>query len=255
MQSHVVISVSSECPIVKNISLLKDSDPKVRRNAAEMLGRALHKNAVKPLLEALEAETDVEVRRVIVLSLSLLGGEEVYSILLQTLKEDTDRDTRRNAAGGLRFFREEINPSELVALIIKESDKSIRDVLVSTVIFLRDESLVPDLIESFSKIKKQEIRECLLEIIGSHNTTDVKKLLCECSSPTYDDEIRFIAARAMVKMDEVKFIPTLYEIFDKDPNQELRDFAYKALDEISVLLGYVSVDQLVLEYIQKAKEE
>ncbi len=251
-----MISVSSECPIVKNISLLKDSDPKVRRNAAEMLGRALHKKAVKPLLEALEVETEVEVRRVIVLSLSLLGGgEEVYPILLQTLKEDTDCDTRRNAAGGLRFFREEINAAELVALIMKESDKSIRDVLVSTVIFLRDESLVPDLIESFSKIKKQEIRECLLEIIGSHNTTDAKKLLCECSSPTYDDEIRFIAARAMVKMDEVKFIPTLYEIYDKDPNQELRDFAYKALDEISILLGYASVDQLVLEYIQKAKEE
>jgi len=250
-----VISVTGECPIVKNISLLKDSDPKVRRNAAEMLGRAMHKNAVKPLVEVLEKETNVEVRRAIVLSLSLLGGDEVYSILLKTLKEDTDRDTRRNAAGGLRFFREEINASELVALIVKESDKSIRDVLVSTVIFLRDESLVPDLIESFTKIKKQEIRECLLEIIGSHDNPDAKKLLCECSSPTFDEEIRFIATRAMVKLDDVKFIPTLYEIYDKDPNQELRDFAYKALDEISVLLGYVSVDQLVLDYIQKAKEE
>ena len=70
-----MISVNSECPIVKNISLLKDSDSKVRRNAAEMLGRAMHTNAVKPLLEALEAETDVKVRRAIVLSLSLLGGQ------------------------------------------------------------------------------------------------------------------------------------------------------------------------------------
>jgi len=247
--------VNGVCPIVKNISLLKDSDPKVRRNAAEMLGRAMHKNAVKPLVEVLEKETDVEVRRTIVLSLSLLGGDEVFPILLKTLKEDTDRDTRRNAAGGLRFFREEINASELITLIVKESDKSIRDVLVSTVIFLRDETLVPDLIESFTKIKKQEIRECLLEIIGSHDNQDAKKLLSECVSPTYDDEIRFIAARAMVKMDDVKFIPTLYEIYDKDPNQELRDFAYKALDEISILLGYSSIDQLVLEYIQKAKEE
>ncbi|NHJ32396.1 MAG: HEAT repeat domain-containing protein [Asgard group archaeon] len=250
-----MISVNSECPIVKNISLLKDSDPKVRRNAAEMLGRAMHKNAVKPLIEALEKEANVEVRRTIVLSLSLLGGNEVYPILLRTLKDDADRDTRRNAAGGLRFFREKIDASELVALIIKESDKSIRDVLVSTVIFLRDKTLVPDLIKSFRKIKKQEIRECLLEIIGSHDSPDAKKLLCECASSTYDDEIRVIAARAMVKMDEVKFIPTLYEIYDKDSNQELRDFAYKSLNEISVLLGYSSVDQLVLEYIQKAKEE
>ena len=247
--------MNGDCPIVNNISLLKDSDPKVRRNAAEMLGRAMHKNAVKPLIEILEKETDVEVRRAIVLSLSLLGGDEVFPILLKTLKEDTDRDTRRNAAGGLRFFREEINASELITLIVKESDKSIRDVLVSTVIFLRDETLVPDLIESFTKIKKQEIRECLLEIIGSHDTLDAKKLLCECVSPTYDDEIRFIAARAMVKMDDVKFIPTLYEIYDKDPNEELRNFAFKALDEISILLGYNSIDQLVLEYIQKAKEE
>ena len=250
-----MISVNGDCPIIKNISLLKDSDPKVRRNAAEMLGRAMHKNAVKPLVEVLDNETDVEVRRTIVLSLSLLGGVEVFPILLKTLKEDTDRDTRRNAAGGLRFFREEINASELITLIVKESDKSIRDVLVSTVIFLRDETLVPDLIESFTKIKKQEIRECLLEIIGSHDTLDAKKLLCECVSPTYDDEIRFIAARAMVKMDDVKFIPTLYEIYDKDPNEELRNFAFKALDEISILLGYNSIDQLVLEYIQKAKEE
>ncbi len=250
-----MISVTGECPKVKNISLLNDSDPKVRRNAAEILGRTMHKNAVQPLVEVLEKETNVEVRRAIVLSLSLLGGDEVYPILLKTLKEDTDRDTRRNAAGGLRFFKEEINASELVALIVKESEKSIRDVLVSTVIFLRDESLVLDLIESFAKIKQQEIRECLLEIIGSHDNPDAKKLLCECSSPTYEEEIRFIATRAMVKLDDVKFIPTLYEIYDKDPSQELRDFAYKALDEISVLLGYVSVDQLVLDYIQKAKKE
>jgi len=247
--------VNGECPIIRNISLLKDSDPKVRRNAAEMLGRAMHKNAVQPLIEILEKETEVEVRRAIILSLSLLGGEEVFPILLNILKEDVDRDTRRNAAGGLRFFREEINASEFISLIIKEADKSIRDVLVSTVIFLRDEALIPELIETFTKIKKQEIRECLLEIIGSHDNPDAKKILCECVSPTFDDEIRFIAARAMVKMDDVKFIPTLYEIYTNDPNQELRNFAFKALDEMSILLGYSSIDQLVLEYIQKAKKE
>ena len=249
-----MISVTGECPIVKNISLLEDDDPMVRRNAAEMLGRAMHKNATKPLLEALEREREVEVRRVIVLSLSLLGGDEVYPVLLQILKEDADRDTRRNAAGGLRFFKEKINASDLVALIVKEPDKSIRDVLVSTVIFLRDETLIPELIKLFKKIKKQEIRECLLEIIGSHDDPDAKKMLCECASPIFEDEIRFIATRAMVKMDDVKFIPTLYEIYDKDPNKEIRDFAYKSLDEISILLGYKSVDQLVLDYIKKAQE-
>ncbi|RLI63355.1 MAG: hypothetical protein DRO63_08560, partial [Candidatus Gerdarchaeota archaeon] len=90
--------------IERNIQLLKDKDPAVRRNAAEMLGRSMDPRATKPLIKLLQAEQIHEVRRAIVLSLSLLGGDEVLEVLLEVLKNDDDSETRRNAAGGLRFF-------------------------------------------------------------------------------------------------------------------------------------------------------
>ena len=63
-----------------------------------------------------------------------------------------------------------------------------------------------------------------------------------------------IATLAMGKSDDVSFIPHLFEIYQNDEDSEVRERAGKFLDELSILLGYSSIDQMVLDYIQKSKE-
>ena len=47
---------------------------------------------------------------------------------------------------------------------------------------------------------------------------------------------------------------TWHYIPANDENEEVRMRAEKFLDELSILLGYSTIDQMVLDFIQKSKE-
>lgn len=247
----LVISLSAECPVKKNISLLSNSDPEIRRQAVVTLGRSMNKIAIQPLIKLYETEQDIKVYQAIILSLSFLGGDEVLPILLDVLENDSDLETRRNAAGGLRFFGDKIKGSELVDLIIKERDTAIRNVLVGTVIYLRDETLMPKLLALFSTHKNLELKGCLLEIIGSFDNQQTKDLLIDSIADDIPEKLRLIATQSMGKLDDVKLIPHLYEVYKNDNSSEIVDCAEKILNEYTLLLGYASIDQMVIDFIKE----
>ncbi|HUT81049.1 MAG TPA: HEAT repeat domain-containing protein [Candidatus Bathyarchaeia archaeon] len=246
--------MNSECPIQRNINLLKDKDPKVRRAAAEALGGMMTSRAVQPLSELLDVEQDVHVRRAIVLSLSLLSNSDSLPTLLAILEKDPDLETKRNIAGGLRFFSNKIDPMQIISLILKETNKPIRDVLVGTFIYIHDNSLLSKLIGLFYEMDDLEIKECLLEIIGSFDDDLSKELLVEYTSLDYPKELRMIAVRSMGKLDDVHLIPDIYEVYHNDIDFEIKETAEKILNELTVLLGYISIDQMVLVYLKQRED-
>ncbi|NHK31314.1 MAG: HEAT repeat domain-containing protein [Asgard group archaeon] len=248
-----VISLSAECPIKRNISLLTNSDPQIRRQAVETLGRCMNKIAVQPIIKLYKSEQDINVRQAIILSLSLLGGDDVLSILLDVLENDSDLETRRNAAGGLRFFGGKIKGSDLVDLIIKENDTAIRNVLVGTVIYLRNETLIPKLLDLFYSNEDIELKGCLLEIIGTFDTEKSKDLLINSIANDVPEELRLIATQAMGKLDDVKLIPHIYEVYKNDNSKKIVECAEKILNEYTLLLGYPSIDQMVIDFITDKK--
>ncbi|NHJ85128.1 MAG: HEAT repeat domain-containing protein [Asgard group archaeon] len=250
-----MVRLSLECPIKKNIALLDNPNPNVRLNAVETLGRCMNKTAVQPLIDLLKTEKDIAVRRGIILSLALLGGDEVLPILLSALKEEKDLQTRINAAGGLRFFGDKINALDILVILLEEKDKQVKDVLTSTIIFLRDDSILSSCITNLKKQNEEQLQECLLEIIGSFTKPESKELLKKYTQPEFPEKLRLIATRAMGKHDDVKFIPILYDIYQNDACKEIRDLAYKILDELSIILGFSSIDQMVLDFIEKLKEK
>jgi len=246
-----VIVLSAECPIKRNISLLTNSDPEIRRQAVETLGRCMNKVAVQPLIKLYGTERDIVVRQAIILSLSLLGGEGVLPILLEVLKNDSDLESRRNAAGGLRFFGNMIKGSDLIDLIINEKDTAVRNVLVGTVIYLRDETLIPKLMDLFDSHKNIELKGCLLEIIGTYDNKQAKDLLINSVADDIPEELRLIATKAMGKLDDVKLIPHIYEVYKNDGSSEIVECAEKILYEYTILLGYATIDQMVIDFIKE----
>ncbi|MHA1556157.1 MAG: HEAT repeat domain-containing protein [Candidatus Heimdallarchaeota archaeon] len=240
--------------VAKNIELLQDIDPNKRRAAIEALGRNMIRTTVPLLLDLLKEETVIEVRRAIVMSLSLLGGKGTLPMLLEIIETDPDLETRRNAAGGLRFLGGQIKSEEILPLLLREEDEDIRNVLVGTIIYLREEAIVPKLLDFYSKESSKDLQACLLEIIGSFDLPETKDLLIKCLESDIDDKLRLIATLSMGKIDDVSFIPLLYNVYQNDSNEEIRDSAYRTLDELSIALHYHSIDQMVLAYIEKEKK-
>lgn len=245
----------TKLPIDRNIPLLNDVDPNVRRSAVEALARTMNKGALKPLINLYKKEENVDVQRAIVLALSFIGGEEIIPILLEVLEKEKDPEIRRNAAGGLRFFNKQIKAEKIFKLLLEETDESIRDVLTNTIVYFQDESIIPSLITEFQKEKKIHLKECMLEIIGSFDTPQTNELIVQSMNPENSDTIRLIATRAMGKRNDLYMIRPLYEVYQNDSNEEIRNLAYKILDELSIALNFASVDQMVLDIIQKEKEK
>lgn len=246
--------LTNEDILQKNIKLLQAEDKAVRKEAASALGRLMEPKAIKPLSKLLQEEPAPEVRRAAVLSLSLLGDKSVLPIILEVLKKDSDPETRRNAAGGLRFFRDSIDSKELYELLLAEKDPTIRKVLASTLIFLNDPSILLQAIESFNEIEDEETQACLLELIGSYDDERTKETLIACLEPSLEEELRLIATRAMGKLDDVTFIPYLYEVYKNDPSEDVQECAHDILDELSIVLNFDSIEQMALEF-QEDKED
>ncbi|MHA1243843.1 MAG: HEAT repeat domain-containing protein [Candidatus Heimdallarchaeota archaeon] len=245
----------SKIPIDRNIPLLNDANPNVRRSAVEALGRKMNKGSIKPLINLYNKEDNIDVRRAIVLAISFIGGEEIIPILLDVLKNEKDADTRRNAAGGLRFFSKQVKAEVIFKILLEEEDTSIRDVLTNTIIYFQDESIIPTLIAVYQKEIKAHLEECVLEILGSFDTPETNELLFHSIKLGNRDKIRLIATRALGKRNAISIIAPLYEVYQNDPNEEIKNLAYKILDEYSIALNFHSVDQMVLDFMQKQKEK
>ncbi len=107
----------------------------------------------------------------------------------------------------------------------------------------------------YAEESSKELQACLLEIIGSFDIPETKGLLIKCLESDIDDKLRLIATLSMGKSDDVSFIPLLYNVYQNDSNEEIRDSAYRTLDELSIALHYHSIDQMVLDYIEKEKKK
>ncbi|MHA1188553.1 MAG: HEAT repeat domain-containing protein [Candidatus Heimdallarchaeota archaeon] len=241
----------SKIPIDRNIPLLNDANPNVRRSAVEALGRKMNKGSIKPLINLYNKEDNIDVRRAIVLAISFIGGEEIIPILLDVLKNEKDADTRRNAAGGLRFFSKQVKAEVIFKILLEEEDTSIRDVLTNTIIYFQDESIIPTLIAVYQKEIKAHLEECVLEILGSFDTPETNELLFHSITLGNRDKIRLIATRALGKIrliatralgkrNAISIIAPLYEVYQNDPNEEIKNLAYKILDEYSIALNFSS---------------
>ncbi|MBD3192243.1 MAG: hypothetical protein GF308_16500 [Candidatus Heimdallarchaeota archaeon] len=251
-----MMEMAQKADVKKNISLLQSHETLVRLQAAEMLGKLLDPLAVKPLLALLEIEEEVKVRRAIVLSLSLLGAKEALPSLLDILQNDPDLETRRNVAGGLRFFSEDISSQEIVEILFQETETEIRDVLTSTLVFIRDDSIIPPLLAKFrGAAKDRHLQECCLEIIGSFNDPRAKELLISCSSEDNPESFRQISTLAMGRTDDIQFVPHLYDIYQQDPSEKIRDCAHQILEEISIALNFRSIEQMVLEFKRQEQQK
>ena len=68
-------------------------------------------------------------------------------------------------------------------------------------------------------------------------------------------ELKLDLIQKIIKIDDVSFIPLLYNVYQNDSNEEIRDSAYRTLDELSIALHYHSIDQMVLDYIEKEKKK
>lgn len=108
------------------IEVLKnDISPKVRANAAMSLGQLNNEKAIQSLISAL-SDTDAFVRGMIVYSLGLLKAKEALNSLIMILETDPDKEARMAAADSLSQIGDEKAIKHLVNAYVNDPEDSVK---------------------------------------------------------------------------------------------------------------------------------
>ena len=108
------------------IEVLKnDSSPKVRANAAMSLGQLNNEDAIQSLISAL-SDTDAFVRGMIIYSLGLLKAKEALNQLIMILETDPDKEARMAAADSLAQIGDEKALKHLVKAYVYDPEDAVK---------------------------------------------------------------------------------------------------------------------------------
>jgi len=227
------------------IRALKDSNPYVRKEAAEALGKIGDERAVEPLIEALK-DSYLAVRWKAAEALSKIG-ERAAGPLIEALK-DSDEYVRMGAAGALG----EIGDSRAVEPLIEALKDSNADVRSSAAIALGeigDRRAVGPLIEAL-KDSNEFVREEAAEALGEI----VKKAKMECESLIerlknlrnlgIDTEIEWKLRDVLKKLEKGNYFAAIkIKACKKELERMINEQIRGAKEFVKGVCGYVSVPE------------
>jgi len=123
---------------------LKGGSPRVRGVAAWALAPSPREDVLSALCEALAADPDEGVRRVVADVLGRKGGEKAMRALLGALASDPNVEVRRAAASALGQARDEKAVPGLVEALGRESSEEVRDRIVSSLTIITEQEFGDD---------------------------------------------------------------------------------------------------------------
>jgi len=204
------------------IAALKDSDKEVQKSVAEALGK-IGQPAVNPLLSVL-MDSDSHVRRFATEALGKIGDSKAIDPLITALN-DSDRYVRESAAEALGKTTWKPSNDEISAnywIILREFNKCIAI----------GSPAVNPLITAL-KDSDKEVQESAAEALGKIGQPAVNPLLLVLMDS--DPHVRKFATEALGKIGDSKAIDPLIKVL-KDSDWYVREFAAEALQKLGVEL-------------------
>lgn len=220
------------------IAALKDSDVEVRRIAVQSLSNYDDPRAVPGLVSALK-DTDAEVRIGAALALGNLGDERALPGLLGALK-DGDREVRRSALSALHSMPNKV-PDEAILTALGDSDAEVRQEAINLAVSRMSEydeeggnaKVDSRFISAFGRLladANAEIRQQAALGLGAAGLTEPPAALLAASKDKSAD-VRVSVADALGSIGGVRSVATLREMLT-DPNADVRESSVHALSSI-----------------------
>ena len=192
------------------INLLNDKDPRLRKNAAILIGRIGAVEAVNKLGFALK-DDDPSVRYAVTEALSLLGGDEANRYLLNALTDESSV-IRASAALGLASSAGK-DALEPLMLLLNDSDDSVRVAAAKALGIVGDTRAVSHLINALIDRNGFVVTTAIMAL-GRIGGQDARDALIRMTNSD-DREIRRTAIRSLSSFDDIDEIILPY-LMDQD---------------------------------------
>jgi HEAT repeat protein len=213
-------------------SLLKDiihPDAFIRARVVEALGQMGDSQAVTPLIERLQNDTQSSVRWRAAESLGMLKNAYAINTLLEALQREIDPVVRGRAAEALGFFKSEDVVVALLDALQSDAFPAVRWRAAQAVGFLQDDGAVTILIQVLKKDSDNAVRWSAAQALGQIKAFSALPALLESLRADLDPSVRWSAAEALGRLHHPNAIPVLIEALTYDKYAPVRSKACQAL--------------------------
>ena len=205
------------------IVALYDDDWRLRKCAADALGKLKDTQAVEPLSEVLLKDGDADVRASAAQALGEIGDAKAVETLIKALNDD-DRGVREKAVAALGKIGEDAFEPLVQALSAKKA--RVRKGAALALGNLRTKDAIEPLTKALHD-KNFEVRWCAAQALANIGAFEP---LLEASKEE-DEEVRWCAVSALGKLKDERAVQHLISLLD-DPSEKVRASAAWALGEI-----------------------
>lgn len=218
------------------MAALKDSDVEVRRAAVQSLSNHEDRRAVPALIEALK-DTDAEVRAGAAMALGQLEDPRAAAPVAALLK-DGSVQVRRAALWALHNLPGEVS-SDAVLAALADADAEVRQAALVLALSRMSEDeegrrqAEPRLIAAFTRMladPNPEVRSQAVMALGESGLSEAPAAL-QALARDRNSEVRQHVVQALGQIRDPKSVPVLKELL-QDGNADVREHAVYALGEI-----------------------
>ena len=222
---------------------LSDPDPRVRRVAAEVLGRLRNPELVTPLRGSLD-DVDPDVKAAVVVSLGHIGDPSAGPDIARRLT-DADAAVRLAATQAMRALG---SPDSAFSPLLDDSDPAVRAEAAVSLLALDGSGRPRDMLQQMSWNDDPRMRRIAIHALGHVRSAETCRLVVtHLGDP--DASVRGVAAACLGIMDAEDAVQPLVSML-ADPDSAVRTAAAEALGR----LGLPAVIAVVAALEQPATE-
>ncbi len=218
------------------IIALSDEDWRLRKEAAEALGKLKDERAVQHLSEVLLNDKDADVRRAAAWALGEIGSPDAISALVRAL-DDEDRGVRESAVDALA----KIGALDALLSALKSKKARVKSAAALALGRMGAEDAIPHLSEVLRNEKNPEVKWSAAWALAEIGRKSLRALISALNDE--DECVRWCAVEALGKLKDERAVDHLIKLLNDDA-RNVRSGAAWALGEIG--------DKNAIEHLIKA---
>ena len=195
----------------------KSEDERMRINAADLLGRIKDTLAVPYLIQVMKDKTNPErVRWEAAHAFVFIPDKRAIKPLLDNIQSDPSVDVKRISISALGMIGKKTGDRSMVEVlleIVKKDEGVLQYHAISALGAMRERRVLPLLIERVEQNKRRNL-DVVIWALGNIGGSEAKRALVKLLNDE-DEIVRFDAAKALIKMGDKSVIPEIEKVLPK----------------------------------------
>ncbi len=210
--------------------MLKDENPFVRQTAVDSLGLLRTKEAINDIIELLKTEKESQVKQSAVVALGYIGDLSCISALIEILKDEDEPNNVKYAVCNTLGILRSTEPIALLGELVNSDDFNLRRSAIYALGKISTEEGISILRRSIEKnMNNEQILIDLIKILADLNDKDSISSFKLLYSTTTTTKTKFYAAYGLAKVAKDQTVLAIIKSNLKNKDENIKNDAIDAI--------------------------